>query len=72
MWYCLDSSRLSTVVRVARFNYSPGLGEEFPQQRRGESVGLRGRNRDQGSEISCQLSAERSMLQGVLRLEGEL
>ena len=50
MWYCLDSSRLSKVVRVARFHYSPGVGGAIPPERRGEPVGLR-KGREQRSGI---------------------
>ena len=51
MWYFLDSSRLSKVVRVARFHYSPVVDRGIPLERRGESLPLRGGDGDLRAEI---------------------
>ncbi len=51
MWYCLDSSRLSKVVRVARFHYSPVVDRGIPLERRGESLPLRGWDEERRAEI---------------------
>jgi len=39
MLNCLGSSRLSLVVRVARFHYSAGVGASIPHECRGNPQG---------------------------------
>ena len=54
--YCLDSSRLSKVVRVASIHYSPWLSGNFPPEPRGESVRLR----DADTRLAARLLVSRT------------
>ena len=61
LWYSLDSSRLSRVVRVASLHYSPGLRVSFPRGEWGEPAPLRGETEINPCSVvtkSCEANAQ--------------